>query len=53
MAKNNDTESNIEVLSISRKEGPLLQGGCLSSGFWTGSTSASWRNHSTSCLFNF
>uniref|UniRef100_A0A915MWZ9 Uncharacterized protein n=1 Tax=Meloidogyne javanica TaxID=6303 RepID=A0A915MWZ9_MELJA len=25
-------------------KGPLLQGGCLSAGFWTGGTAASWRN---------
>jgi len=52
MENKNDSENCTTKLLMSQQpkttttntKGPLLQGGCLSAGFWTGGTAASWRN---------
>ena len=42
-----DNTKKSPVLQQNTTSGPLLQGGCLSAGFWTGGTAANWRNHSS------
>jgi len=49
MENKNDSENCTTKLLMSQQpktntKGPLLHGGCLSAGFWTGGTAASWRN---------
>uniref|UniRef100_A0A1I8B683 Uncharacterized protein n=1 Tax=Meloidogyne hapla TaxID=6305 RepID=A0A1I8B683_MELHA len=53
---NQDNENSTKKLAIVQQKattkGPLLQGGCLSAGFWTGGTAASWRNSAGSTSIN-